>query len=281
MNTISLPSLTRTGDIFINRCEVATATDFHRHSFIEIAYVADGTGIHTIGDNSFPARRGDITIINCGVPHRFVAENGGLLVYNCVFTPAFLDSLLTGSHSFHDLSGSFLVGSFYSKFGDSISVHCSAGSNAGLLGLYSRMLEEYEARQVGYKEMIRGLLIELLVQTFRARGGGQQHDDIVPIIGHVSRHYREELRVAELAAMGNLSPSAFSRRFKQATGCTLTVFLQRLRIEECCNLLLTTDKSVTEIAGEVGYSDMKHFYAVFRKVMGMTPRGFKTETLRD
>lgn len=277
MKTMSISGLTGTGDIFINRCEVASSTELHSHSFIEIAYVADGSGIHEIGENRLPARRGDITILNCDVPHRFVAEEGGLLVYNCVFTPAFLDSLLTGSRSFHDLSGSFLTGSFYSNFGDFICVRCSAGSNAGLLTLYSRMLEEYEARQIGYKEMIRGLLIELLVWIFRTQGGGELHGGIVPLVEYASRHYREALRMTDLAAMGGFSPSGFSRRFKQATGCTLTAFLQRLRIEECCNLLLTTEKGVTEIAGEVGYSDMKHFYTVFRGVMGTTPGGFKAQ----
>ena len=81
----------------------------------------------------------------------------------------------------------------------------------------------------------------------------------------------------ELAARFYLSPSYFSRIFKEITGGNAIGCLQEFRMEKACEMLLTTSWSVSEIARQVGYSDQKYFYELFRRKTGMPPGKYRTQ----
>ena len=55
-------------------------------------------------------------------------------------------------------------------------------------------------------------------------------------------------------------------------------FLQCIRIEEACKLLLNTNLSVGQIAGAVGYQDTRHFSKVFRRYQNISPREYRKAT---
>lgn len=63
--------------------------------------------------------------------------------------------------------------------------------------------------------------------------------------------------------------------FKSVTGTTVISYLQALRIEKACHMLKQTDKTVIEIAEAVGYSDIKYFYSIFKKITGKLSKNFR------
>lgn len=65
--------------------------------------------------------------------------------------------------------------------------------------------------------------------------------------------------------------------FKKCTGLTLVDCIIRIRIQESCRLLLETNYSIYEIAGMVGFSDLKHFYNKFKKLLNMTPKQYRKQ----
>ncbi len=265
-----------TNDFYINRCDDINHTDLHSHNFIEIAYVAEGEGEHIVDNNTISATKGDITIINFDIPHKFVAKGSNLTIYNCIFTPQFSDALLYKSRSFFDLSNNYLIGNFYtSLFTDYLFIHCSSTTNTEIFNIYNKMLNEYKNKKIGYKEIIRGYLIELLILIFRAQEKISNNNDLYPIIEYIYNSYKTRITLEELAKMCGMSVSSFHRKFKKLTNCNLIDFVQRLRVEEACNLLSNTNKTVVQIANEVGYSDIKYFYKVFKKITGNTPKHYK------
>jgi len=72
-----------------------------------------------------------------------------------------------------------------------------------------------------------------------------------------------------------MSAGHFQSQFKKLTGQTFNHYLQNVRIQKCCQLLRTTDKSVQQTANEVGYSDMKFFHSLFRKITGNSPQRYR------
>lgn len=268
----------RAGSAYINRCVVDAETDYHAHNFVEIAYVADGSGTHTVSGSSFRTQKGHITLINYDIPHKFTAGDSPLTVYNCVFTPAYFDRVLAGSRNFFDVNNHFLLGNFYNNdFQSYIDVRADSGENAHIQNIFQRMLKEYESRQLGYREIIRGYLIELLILIFRLRlhAGKDNSGKLLDALDYIGTRYTQEIRLAELAALCSMSVSTFSRAFKALTGTTAIGYIQELRIEEACRLLGTTDRSVADIASEVGYSDIKHFYEVFKRITRRLPKDFR------
>lgn len=266
------------GSAFINRCVVDDRTDYHSHNFVEIAYVAGGSGTHIIKGKPFEVQKGNITLINFDVPHQFVAGNSELLIYNCVFTPDYLGAMFAESRNFFDAKDHFLLGNFLDQgFESYINVIAGSGENAHVLNIFERMLKEYESKQIGYKEIMRGYLIELLVLIFRLqiRTGTGSSQKLLESLDYINNHFTEEIKLEVLADMSNISVSHFCRLFKSLTGVTVTGYVQSLRMDEACRLLGATDKNVVEIASDVGYSDMKHFYSVFKKVTGKLPKEFR------
>lgn len=88
------------------------------------------------------------------------------------------------------------------------------------------------------------------------------------------QNYKDKLDVPLLAARANLSPKYFGTLFKQATGQTVTQYLLSLRMEEAKRLLRSNERTVKEIAEEVGIPDLFYFSKLFKKSEGLSPKKF-------
>lgn len=81
--------------------------------------------------------------------------------------------------------------------------------------------------------------------------------------------------LAGLAQMVNLSPSRFAHLFTQEYGVPVYTYITRVRMERAQMLLRTTDLPASAIGQQVGYADPRHFYTVFKRVVGMTPKVYR------
>jgi AraC-like DNA-binding protein len=81
--------------------------------------------------------------------------------------------------------------------------------------------------------------------------------------------------VGRLAALANMSEPSFRAAFARATGTSPRRYLEELRMDQAARALVETDRTVTEIAHAVGYDDPYHFSRVFRRVNGVSPRGYR------
>ncbi|MBS1676471.1 MAG: helix-turn-helix transcriptional regulator [Actinobacteria bacterium] len=85
--------------------------------------------------------------------------------------------------------------------------------------------------------------------------------------------------VGRLAALANMSEPSFRAAFARATGSSPRRYLEESRMEQAARALVETDRTVTEIARAVGYEDPYHFSRVFRRVNGVSPRGYRRRAL--
>lgn len=88
-------------------------------------------------------------------------------------------------------------------------------------------------------------------------------------------HYTESLSLEQVAEQVALSPTYFSRVFKQTMGCTFVEYLTRVRLEEARHLLRTTTLSLAEISYTVGYQSPNYFSEVFKAVEGITASSYR------
>ncbi|MGY2004319.1 helix-turn-helix domain-containing protein [Blastococcus sp. SYSU DS1024] len=91
----------------------------------------------------------------------------------------------------------------------------------------------------------------------------------------MDRDYSEPLDVPTLARLAHVSPAHFIRSFRTAFGETPHRYLQRRRVERAMFLLRATDRSVTEICMDVGFSSLGTFSRVFRDVVGEPPSAYR------
>lgn len=83
------------------------------------------------------------------------------------------------------------------------------------------------------------------------------------------------LTATEVAKRVNMSRSYFSTCFKQIVGQTFNEYFKQVRLEFAKEMILNTDKSISFIAGECGFSDDKYFSTVFKSYTGLRPTDFR------
>lgn len=87
--------------------------------------------------------------------------------------------------------------------------------------------------------------------------------------------FTRELDVAEAASVAGMSHGAFRRAFRNATGKTLTHFVNELRIGHACRMLIDTDCDVSEASCASGYSNLSHFHRQFQRLVGCPPGAYR------
>ena len=83
------------------------------------------------------------------------------------------------------------------------------------------------------------------------------------------------LRLADLAEAANCSPAALERRMKKVFGVSATQFVLRSRVDRAARLLTTTDRSLADIAADVGFYDQADFTRRFARLTNETPAQFR------
>jgi AraC-like DNA-binding protein len=92
----------------------------------------------------------------------------------------------------------------------------------------------------------------------------------------MDRAYADPLDVRAVAAVAHVSEAHFIRSFRAVFGETPHRYLQRRRVERSMFLLRETDRSVTDICFDVGFSSLGTFSRMFREIVGETPSGYRT-----
>jgi len=93
----------------------------------------------------------------------------------------------------------------------------------------------------------------------------------------IEDNFHEKIKVEELADLVAVSRRSFERRFKQATDNTVLEYLQRVKIEAAKRSFESSRKNISEVMYDVGYTDMKAFRNLFKKITGLTPIGYRNK----
>jgi len=98
---------------------------------------------------------------------------------------------------------------------------------------------------------------------------------------YIQQNLDKDLTLGELAALLYMSPYHFARLFKCSTGVPPHRFVVRQRIARARTFLATQELSIAQISRMVGFRTPSHFTTVFRRVTGVTPRGYRTGYLPE
>jgi len=93
---------------------------------------------------------------------------------------------------------------------------------------------------------------------------------------YINEHFSEDYSLDTLSEKFGYSPSHFEHSFKDITGSTPFVYINRIRIIKASEMLKSTDKKITDIAAECGYSNISYFNRTFKKIMGVSPKEYRS-----
>ncbi len=153
------------------------------------------------------------------------------------------------------------------------------GGAYSFLNLVIYLVEKYFDRQTAvYCSKVFQVELDRQSQSeFIIFKGQKLHGDemIKEAQSYIENNPTEKISVEQLSSRFAIARRHFDRRFIKATGNTPLEYLQRVKIESAKRAFETTRKTINEVMYEVGYSDVKGFRGVFRKITGMSPLEYR------
>lgn len=270
-------------------CEKVFQPDFtlshlHFHEFVEISVVVEGNGIHCIWNKAFECGKGDVYIINAGVPHEYFArdEEERPTVHNLLFD---VGDWFTG-----DLASPDSARFSYGVFDEDISsayVSLKNRSMETVERIYQLIERESSEKRPEWMDAVRAHLTVLLITLRRCLEESKAAGPVSPkdrmVVSTVmrtvmERYYDKELTLEGIAETLFMSKSHLSKLFRRVTGEHFSEYLRSIRLQQACRLLKETRMTNEQIVYGCGLKDVPSFYQLFKSKLSMTPNQYRTDT---
>ncbi len=258
---------------------------WNRHPEYEIHLIRHGTGRYIIGDAIGPFSSGQLFLVGSNLPHDWVSDlrpdetiQGRDVVLQ--FDPAWFEQLQGVVPELGEVTPLLAQSRRGLAFGGE-----TASEGARLLEAIGEM--SGSAAIAGFLSLLTTLsraqpneVRTLSSRPVDGNAGRAPSDVVAAALDYVFASLDSEPRLAVAAQIANMSESAFSRFFKNASGQTFSGMVKRLRLTQACRLLEHTDATVAQIAQSVGYSNLSNFNRRFRDEYSMTPTEFRRARVR-
>ena len=268
-------------------CARGNHPKLHSHEWIELSYLYHGALMHSVGGLDYIINEGEYFIVEYGQPHDYVALNDGpFRLMNIMFHSRFIDPTLVNARSLREVYNHYLI-HFSERQLSMTPTLIKFSDPTGAIGNYvNEIVREIEEKRFGWRESVRGILINIIIQTLRSIAYEDYSDEAKAfsrkIIDFVNMNYMHPIKVSDaFKGVVQYSTPYMSKRFKQETGVTFSEYLKHVRIDASRRLLINTDKSVAEISELVGYMDTTFFHNTFRSIVGCTPLEYRKNHLND
>jgi AraC family transcriptional regulator, L-rhamnose operon transcriptional activator RhaR len=255
----------------------------HSHSFVEIAFVTSGSGIHQSLAGPRELIVGDVILLRPGAWHGY-HECRELAVYNCCFSGDLLRRELAWTREDPLLGYLLWTGPYSSQARGILTTHLDHEALeqckvhlAALDALRGRPVAQYQGDIVGRLALLFSLIGRAVAQTHAPLPGseGPSH----PAIGQALRILEDSLdhpwTLTELASRMHLASGYLVRLFKNCTGVPPMAYLARLRAEHAAALLLHTDQPISCIGRAVGWPDQNYFARRFKAHFGLSATSYR------
>lgn len=263
--------------IFQDNLEKST---WHYHNDFEISFITEGTGKRIVADSIEEFQPGDLVFIGRNLPHVWIAdkEQRGLsnrtleMVYlqfsNNIFFPQLL-ALPEFRQVKHALEmsdrGIHIVGQTLNEVSE-LMLQLPYLNSFDRMNYFFRMMHI-----IGQSDSNIHLASEEYLKK-RFRTGNKR---ISVLHDYLMNNYREDIDLAKLASLVNMAEGSLCRFFKMNVGLSIFEYLNQIKVEFACNLLMNKEMSMGDICFDSGFNNLSHFNKQFRKNTGVTPTEYR------
>lgn len=219
----------------------------------ELSCYLEGDGSIIIGDNTYKINPGDIRFTKpgtflCSLPH-----------YNCYTiyfdfgerAHLYQNPLLDGIPEYFHTGGEFQK-------------------------LFEDLVQLFQSKDLLAPVKQNVLLLTLLTQLFENFYSRKKYCETVETcISYMEEHYADDITLDTLGTLTGYSGLHLLRLFKRDTGSTPHTILTSLRMNSAKNMLIYTEKSISEISSVCGFRSDAHFKTLFKKITGFTPGNYR------
>ncbi|OME64691.1 hypothetical protein BSK65_27205 [Paenibacillus odorifer] len=245
----------------------------HWHNDLEIVYVFEGSIRMGINSETRILKAGDMAICSSGDIHYYDSKDSSSKIMMVIFNPSLIG--FPGGWPLNvRLSSPFMEKRAIRE--EEVRI------NNRLSQILQELMDEYNQKLEYHEQVIIGLLHEwsgLILRHVPLDKINPQKDKrritnmkiMQGVLEYLDVNYMHPITLADAARQANMSLFYFSRFFKSLSGMSYIAYLSNIRVNQAEQLLLTTDKSILDIALECGFTNIRTFNRVFKQIKQRTP----------
>jgi AraC family transcriptional regulator, transcriptional activator of pobA len=245
----------------------------HRNTAIECILLTEGTIIRSLGLNTFEVNKNCVFFLPAGQITTIESISTDAKGFYCHFDASVLIRKFIHLHLINEFD-------FLRSISDPV-ITLPAKTVLHLVQLFQRLLEENQKGNC--EDLIQSYLFTILLEIKQHYHPG--HSKSISPAGYltdrfkelIAANYKTNQRVADYAAILNVTPNHLTKSVKTVTGKSPTQWIDGLIVLEAKVLLYQSRLTISEISQELGIEDPSYFGRMFRKYTGQTPRDFRRQ----
>ena len=275
-------------------CHRDYSIDMHTHDFYEINITVRGRGVHYTDKRHYEVGTGDVVVIPPDSRHGYY-NAGGLDVFHVLLHSNYFNKY---ADDLNALSG------FHLLFNEDLNLraaqeipgfHIEGKPYRELLALLDRLdeLEQETNRNPDRADYLLTYsltfaLIVTLCKEYtkqyspRERGEERTRDiGIIAVSEYIHKNYAKKITLADLCQAGMMSKTLLCEKFRKYYGQAPLSYVNRYRVLVARNMIVETDKTISEIAQETGFFDVSHFVKTYSKYENESPSALRARFKRQ
>lgn len=252
-----MQSLNLGGMIFSKSCYKDTASlPLHYHKNPYFCYVLSGNYSEYSIRNNFNCSKGDIIFHPRHTEHHNNFSGNSVTCFNLEFSESWINKFVETKLNLLSI----------------IKTNDHRIQNSVL-----RIYKEINNYDSFSSLMIEGLMLETIVNFSRSNSA----NSFIPyylkkVVEYLNDEYHSNPSLFQLAAIADVSPEHLVREFRKVFKLTIGEYMRQVKVKQACYMLRHTDRDLSDIAFEMGFSDQSHFGRVFKKQMRLTPLEYRS-----
>jgi len=244
----------------------------HSHPFNEIFYLNSGSCTAFLDHKIYHFCEGDFVIVPAGTLHKTNYDAGKNK-----------RTIISFSKNFSLFRDDKVIKMIEKEFNNPSVISIPSKRRHYINELLLRMSDESKNSDELSDEFLNTLLKELLLFLIRYKNHNDDHldvieaskDDMQDVANYIYENYTKNITLEILSNKFGIPTSSLSRSFKKSTGFGIKEYLTSIRIQNACKLLLSSNRSITDIAYSCGFNDSNYFGDAFKKVKGTSPSKYR------
>ena len=247
--------------------------DLHLHKEIEIITVLKGQMLCTLSENKITLNTNEILLINKGVAHKLEKSSDDLAFsYMQIDIDKLSQEIIDDEEQL-----------FYSFIGEkNRPEYIVEGIDGELAQLFSLIKKEANEKALAYELYIKSAIFNIIAYMsrkellpYKQNKAQMKIHKIADVIKYINKNYDSEITLDNACKIIGISKYYFCRLFKELCGSSFTEYLNFVRLNYVEKALYSTDKSISEIALDCGFTSIQYFNRVFKKHKKCTPSDYR------
>lgn len=252
----------------------------HRHNYVEVIYMCQGSTTHIVDGNKVVLQEGDLLFLNQNAVQEIHPAKEKDIAVNFIILPEFFNMAFSMMGEEQNLLKEFLVGTLCGKNETTSYLYFHVSGVLPIQNLVENIVWTIfydQGNKRSCNQITMGLLIlQLLNCMDKMETGSRQYDKELTkmVFRYIEEHYRSG-SLSEMAEMFGYDLYWLSREIKKRTGKTYKELLQARRMSQATYLLTSSTLAISDIISAVGYDNTSYFYRKFKERFGVSPREYR------